>query len=437
MQGDRGPIRVRHSAKNLTDAGGLVLVRKLLDELDLGGWIDRQAAKLPGLFRPSLMTEVWSVLLLYGGGVMDDLPLLRERGVRRIFGWARVPDATTFGRWLRRAGAELVPVLDRLVWRIVRTRWQRVGAPTAVTLVLDSTVCVRYGKQQAGAERGYNPKKPGRPSHHPLLAFIQESGDCLGVRWRPGDAHTATGAEEWICELVTRLRASGVEDITVRLDKGFFSRAMVRMLEKLGVRFLIKTPAHGWLRDHQTPWRRSSKGEKIFPGQELWTSTGSLWGVRLVSIQTRRPLEGDDVLGLDTYETTLSAHLLTNLEGIHALTAWRRYNGGAVIEQRIEELAQLSVGRTAVDHLEGNALLWSLGVLAYQILHTLRTTALTGSWKTAQPKRLRLWLFRLPARFTTHSRKLYIQLLKREPARLSVLLALRRLAQGLSPPATA
>ena len=50
----------------------------------------------------------------------------------------------------------------------------------------DSTVVVRYGLKQAGAERGYNPKKWGRPCHHPLLAFIRETGDCLGVRCRGG-----------------------------------------------------------------------------------------------------------------------------------------------------------------------------------------------------------------------------------------------------------
>ena len=51
------------------------------------------------------MTEAWSALLPYGGGVIDDPPLLGRRGVRRIFGWTRVPDPTTFGRWLRAASA--------------------------------------------------------------------------------------------------------------------------------------------------------------------------------------------------------------------------------------------------------------------------------------------------------------------------------------------
>jgi len=436
VQGDAAPLRLRHSARNLTDGGGLVLVRKLWDRLGLGEWIDEHTKDVRGEFRPSLMVEVWTVLLFYGGRVLDDLPLLTRRHVRRLFGWTRVPDPTTFGRWLRRAGEVLVPVLDRLLWRLVLGRWARVGKPAGVTLVLDSTVSVRYGQKQAGAERGYNPKKPGRPSHHPLLAFLQESGDCLGVRWRPGNAHTAAGAEEWITALVRRLRGEGIEDITVRLDKGFFSRSMVETLVALGVGFLLKIPAYGWLRDHQQTWRRSAKGEDIFGGDELWTTSGSLWGVRLLSLETRRPLEEEGTLELDTYEVPLSAHVLTNIEGIHALTAWRRYNQGAVIEQRIEELGQLSVGHTAVDDLDGNALLWSMGMLAYQLLHTLRTTALSGSWRRAQPKRFRLWLFRLPAKLTRHARKTYLQLLNTEPVRARLLGALRRI-EGLPPPARA
>ena len=435
VQGEVAPLRVRHSARNLTDGGGLILVRRLWDNLGLGSWIDHKTQELAGFFRPSLMVEAWVVLLLYGGRVLDDLPLLDRRGIRRLFGWTRLPDPTTFGRWLRRAGKLLVPLLDELLWHVVRRRWRHKGVPRALTLILDSTVSVRYGLKQAGAVRGYNPRKPGRPSHHPLLAFVQETDDCMGIRWRPGDAHTAAGAEAWITDLVGRLRSVGVETITVRLDKGFFSRSMVRTLDNLDVRFLLKVPAHQWLANHQQPWRHSRKGKHIVPGHELWTTSGRMWGVRLLSLQTRRPLAGDDnTLELDTYEVLMSAHLLTNIEGIHALTAWRRYNRGAVVEQRIKELGQLGAGATAIDDLDGNALLWALGAIAYQLLHTIRTTALSGAWRTAQPNRLRLRLFRLPAKLTRHSRKLYVQLLRDDPARLRILLALRRLASGLPPP---
>ena len=92
VQGEAAPLRVRHSARNLTDGGGLILVRRLWDNLGLGSWIDRRTQGLAGFFRPSLMVEAWVVLLLYGGRVLDDLPLLDRRGIRRLFGWTGLPD---------------------------------------------------------------------------------------------------------------------------------------------------------------------------------------------------------------------------------------------------------------------------------------------------------------------------------------------------------
>ena len=252
---------------------------------------------------------------------------------------------------------------------MVRQRWALLarGVPKKLTLTLDSTVVVRYGHTQAGAELGYNPKKRGRRSHHPLVAFINETGDCLGVRWRAGNAHTAAGAVEWLQALVGHLRDAGVGDITVRLDEGFFSQRMAQTLEELGVSFLLKVPRHGWLSGCRGPWCHSKKGEAIFPGEELWSATGSLWGARLLTIQTRKPVAtGKGRLELDTYDVVRQADVLTNIPAIHALTAWRRYNDSAVVEQRTRELAQLSAGKTAVDDLGGNALLWSLAVVACQ-----------------------------------------------------------------------
>ena len=75
-----------------------------------------------------------------------------------------------------------------------------------------------------------------------------------------------------------------------------------------------------------------------------------------------------------------------------------------MVEQRIGEMAQLSAGRTAVDDLDGKALLWGLAAVAYRTLHTLREHFLSGSRRTARPRRLRLRFFRLPAKPTSHAR---------------------------------
>lgn len=429
IQGSAAPLRLCGGAGAVTDGAGLVLLRQLWDRLEVGGWLDSRTGGLAGVFRPSLMVEIWVALLWYGGGALDHVGWLSGRNVRRIFGWVTVPDPTTFGRWLRRASGSLVQLIDQLLWQIVLLRWRVVGVPEHVTLLLDSTVSVRYGVKQAGAEVGYNPKKRGRPSHHPMVAFLQETGDCAGVRWRPGNAHTADGAIEWLELLVARLRDAGVSEITVRLDKGFFSRAMVHALQELGVFFLLKVPDYKWVRRRLGARRQSEKDPLI------WTASGMLYDARLLSCEWRRPLATEQgTLRLDTYEVTQRAHVLTNVEGIHALTAWRLYNHGAVVEQRIAELGQLAIGDTAIDHLEGNGLLWQIGALAYQLLHYARTTALAGDWQRAQPERLRAALFRMPAKLTTHSRKHSVRVASDEPQRHTLHSALIQIARLPVPP---
>src|SRR5690606_11689763 len=84
--------------------------------------------------------------------------------------------------------------------------------------------------------------------------------------------------------------------------------------------------------------------------------------------------------------------------------------------------------------LGGNRLLWAMGALAYQLLHVIRTTALTGSWRRAQPERIRSWILRLPAKLTRHARKTYVQLQRAEPVRAEFLHALRSIARLRAPP---
>ncbi len=414
VQGDPRPLHLERCPQDLTDGAGLAAFRRLWDGLGVGAWIDERTSGLAGYFRPSLMVELWVALLIYGGGWLSDVKLLDRRSVRRLFGWERVPHPTTVGRWLRRAGASLAEVLDELIRRLVAVRWSGVGVRKAVTVAVDGTVQVRYGKRQEGAELGYNPHKTGRPSHRPLLAYVVETGDLLGVLWRPGSAGAATGVLEWLPGLVGFLREQGVEEITVRMDKGFPSRDLVALLEELDVRFLLKLKNHEWVRRELGSWRRSKRAEGIFENAEaVCTNSGRLWGQRLLTLQGRRPLpeadEAGELLGLDTHEVTNTCHILTNIPGIHALTAWRAYNRGAVVEQRIKELKQLSAGQTAVDDTGGNRLLWALGGLAYQLLHHLRRQ-LSGPARYMQPKTLRARLFGGAAKFTDTSGQTELQL---------------------------
>jgi len=63
VQGQSRPLQLRPSAQERTDGAGLLVLRRLWDELSLGAWIDYRAEKVGGWFASSLMVEVWVVLL--------------------------------------------------------------------------------------------------------------------------------------------------------------------------------------------------------------------------------------------------------------------------------------------------------------------------------------------------------------------------------------
>jgi hypothetical protein len=82
---------------------------------------------------------------------------------------------------------------------------QRLRAPAlGAVLDLDSTVFERYGHQQ-GSLKGYNPRKHGRPSHHPLLAMLAEAKVVLHAWLRSGNTASARGVKAFLAETLAKL----------------------------------------------------------------------------------------------------------------------------------------------------------------------------------------------------------------------------------------
>lgn len=72
--------------------------------MDLADWVERGTKEDQGFFRRGLVTEIRITFLFCFGGVTDDMPRLRQRGARRVFGCTREPYPMAFGHRLRRAG---------------------------------------------------------------------------------------------------------------------------------------------------------------------------------------------------------------------------------------------------------------------------------------------------------------------------------------------
>jgi Transposase DDE domain group 1 len=240
-----------------------------------------------------------------------------------------------------------------------------------------------------------------------MVGFL-DTGDCVSVRWRAGNEHCAAGIEEELPRTVAWLRAQGVRRITVRLDKGFFSRTTVELLQSLGVEFVLK------MQETNTLQRFKGAFSRYLHDPRLMVSEGEWAGVRMLCVREwEDPKAGE--LSLGHVVLKKQATVLTNIPGLDPVQAWRLYNQGAVVEQRIEELGQLGVGKTAVDDLGGNRLLWSMGALAYQLLHFVRTVGLPAPMQKSQVKTLRTWLIRMPAKLVRHARRLCVKLVGADP----------------------
>ena len=125
---------------------------------------------------------------------IETTELLQHNGVfQTLTGLPTYPDPTSLRRFLRRFAVRGLPRLRRLHDRLLAKMCQRSRPLRRVLLDLDSTVLTLYGHQEK-ARRGYNPRKRGRPSYHPLVCFEAQTRDFWHGELRPGDIHTATGA---------------------------------------------------------------------------------------------------------------------------------------------------------------------------------------------------------------------------------------------------
>ena len=107
---------------------------------------------------------------------------------------------------------------------------------------------VREGEQER-AIKGYNPRRPGRNSHHPLIAFVSDLRMIANYRLRPGSTAASTNYLSFLEETYHNYRTTETCGYFIVLAYKFFSlfrHALVnspkkRFLKTIGYEY-INTP---------------------------------------------------------------------------------------------------------------------------------------------------------------------------------------------------
>lgn len=261
--------------------------------------------------------------------------LRADRVLHALLGIARFPGDDTIRHFFLRFGQADIERFWRPLWRWLLGL---VRCPAAgFSLDLDSTVFCREGSQE-GARKGFNPRRKGRNSHHPLLAVLAEAVFVLHGWLRSGNTGPARGVVAFLQEALALLPA-GTWIRTVRADSGFFDQALLEFLEERALPYVIVARLTSTLKrrcagigDWTIIDEHYAAGE--FTAQLFGWSKERRFVVVRERVRETKAAVGRRLLDVPGYTFRL---WVTNRQD-SALALWRDYNQRAGIEQRIEEL---------------------------------------------------------------------------------------------------
>jgi hypothetical protein len=396
----RGPRRlaITFGAKNLTHYGGVYLLHRFLSRIGFKNSVARYVSLIQRNHRYSVGEMLLALLypMILGLERLETTQLLRQNGVfQYLTGLPSYPDATTLRRFLLRAAPAALPKLRALHDRFLQRLTVQPRVPHRLIFDVDSTVLVVYGTQEQ-ARIGYNPKKRGRPSYHPLLCFEGQSKDFWHGELRPGDVHTASGTLDLLSACFAKI-PTRVRWTIIRADKGFYDHKLVEWLEAQRARFVIVARLTPPIKRKLPHLRYVSPSRDVEVAEFRYQPTRWPHPYRFVVIRRPQPDEPTAQLTLFKLGRYHYQVLVTNLP-LQPLNLWRFYNDRASVELLIRQLkGDYALGSIPTRHFFANETYFHLLLLAYNLVNWFKRLCLPPELQAATLQTLRQRILLLPA----------------------------------------
>ena len=357
----------------------------------------------------------------------------RDRLLGELLGIERFASPDTIRRlFLRFDYRRVTEVSERLVrFSLARMRPIMLGH----TLDLDSTVFCRYGEQQ-GSLRGYNPQKPGRPSHHPLVGFLAEGRRLLWATLRSGNSGSANGCVEFMRQAL-QLLPPGHGLGLVRADAGFFEKRFLEYLEQEGLPYIIVARLTAVVRKlviHRIPstaWRVVAGGIEVADVEVSlpnWRAGKRRFVCLRQEILERPEARGRRLVDCPGY----TYRVVVTCVPYAAEVVTRMYAGRADSENRIKELKEdLSLDTFCLKSFDATDAAFRMGCVLYNLLADFRETLLPRAWFERRLRAVRDFVFVVGADLIAQGRRVRIRLAMPQPERAEFLRRLRIVSQGV------
>jgi hypothetical protein len=401
-------LRTLHLAfveTHLTHFGGMVLLQRFCNKLKLR-WRLQNYVKMPQRHAEYLPSDLILGLLyaiMAGLRRINKTEILQYNGTfLSLLGLFQFPDQSTLRRFLKRisprAIRQLVTLHDQLRAQLFPLPRRR----TALTFDLDSVVLTVYGKKQF-ARVGYNPKKRGRRSYHPLICFEAHLQEFWHGSLRPGNAVTATGLVAFVKRCLEKVPSSiAWSRVRVRADSGCFGKRLVEFLDTRGCGYAVVAKEYSTIkrRARSCRFRELGSGWEVgeFRYQPLY------WKRPHRFVVVRRPIPQDPVEArqLTLFKDRKYAYhvLVTNLRS-HPWRVWRFYAQHATIEKDVRELLyDYALGKIPTEDWVANVAFFQLLLFAYNLVHWFKRLCLPKEYLYATLDTIRTDFLVLPAKLT-------------------------------------
>ncbi len=417
----RPRLKITGDGTGIVNQAGARLVADLAAGVGLtAGWSAAWASPKPrrrGQARGDVLVDV-AVMLADGGDTISDVAVLRDQP--DLFG--DVASHPTVWRTLEAVDADALERIKTARAQARKNAWAAGVDPGFYVIDIDATLIGSHSDKEHAAptyKRGFG--------FHPLMAYLDATGEALAGLLRPGNAGSGTATDHVtvLDDALAQLPADPADndtEVIVRADSAGWSHKFVEHCRARQVNFvighrltvdiakvLLNVPKRAWSpamsadggdwRDHAEICEITHLVSNVFNSTRDWPS-----GLRMIA---RRELPHP---GAQLTFTDIDGHryqvFVTDCDDADIAYLEALYRGRGRAERQICDTKTLGLNNLpshsfAINHAWLHLVLCAHDLLAWTRLLTLADTNLAN----AEPKRLRYCLFHTAARISTSSRR--------------------------------
>ena len=373
-----------------------------------------------------------AVMIADGGDTISDLAVLRNQP--DLFG--SVASTPTAWRTLEAIDAATLTLIARARAAARRRVWKAGADPGCYVIDIDATLVGSHSEKEHAAptyKKGFG--------FHPLLAFLDATGEALAGILRPGNAgsNTATDHVELLALALAQLPVDPAEvEVIARADSAGLSHGFIDACRTAGVRFSIgydlteavgtaclTVPTQRWQPAVTADGSDDRDGAEVAEITDLIDLSRWPHGTRAI-VRREEPHPGAQLTFTDIDGHRFQVFITDQTDpDIAYLEARQRGRGRA--EKLICNLKATGLTNLPSADFAINTAWFTTALIAHDLLAWTRHVALDGDLARAEPKRLRYCLLHTAGQIARTGRQTRLRIPASWPWATELVIAFKRI----------